>query len=1088
MALLTSAFSIYVLQQNAYAETPGRTNDSACLKPGETSLFPYGFFCGSDGNYYDPVQVNETAGVSSPANSGDSSEEKNFTVPYGTTSLSMTMAYANSGPAKSDYANPGIMPWVTVASPTVGVVTGISADRGGVGNRACPGATTSSPGVVYGQSSYGGDAPYPANADVSPYGYVGSSGQVNCDVGGKMVYWPNQSTSTSHSYTFTINIASGSEGSKICVRGNMSVYYSSNLGKSEFGKYGLFPTSGTNYSDDNSVASHLAKQSQRRCYTIASNPKPIGHLTISGDCKTYKVDGYDPSSSNSRVSYKIIRNGTSTEIPEGNTTSRYDTSNRTNPSLFRVNREYALKIKDLNNGLWYSVDTQTLGGNCGGGGGCGTSGQPACPSTKTQPLCNKFIATSLRGGAGLDNHTFYRFTLFHDNTPHYSAGPRNSSPPPRVDENDNRNFATMSNNDDGSGADMVVFKHSYTQDDKGYSFDFPSPKGANRLLYVESWTHDSDNDTWTYSGGATKIVQAQNCYLATCSIDSIQAVEDVPGDPSQPNPAKAGGLVRVTGTITNASSTDPNQPIPFPGDHLYLRGKAPDYNTILYDVGTSFEGTYNFAFNVSARSVVGQTVLDTQLDYGSAFTLSQCGGGTISAYGPFQLTPTAGFGSTNWENPTSISYNGHVAATAVPNPPGRIPATASLTLTKNGSTVQSGGGASNFNDKDYGPSTYNPTSIAAGDTYCVSMEVYPATGWIGPGDDISNPAGATSSSNCPQVHNEPYVHAFGSDVFAGGGFGSNCVNTGKGIETYLRTTGNAGAGILPAGSGVQLGALAIGPSEGFNSALLRGNSPTGPTGLSFANTVNTGGGGSTAKTGGSLGGNHCIHDYYRNKVASTVTNTAATNVTSLPTDNSTRYTRSITLGAMNIPLGTKKTIYVDGDVYITGNIAYSTDYQTIDNIPSLTIVSKGGSIYIDNDVTQLDGTYVSQPSDENGGSNNGTGGNIYTCATASSPVAYTNVLDSCNNQLVINGSFVGQHVFLLRSFGSLRNSQSGERLSAGARTCESQEGSQQTNNGDCAAEIFNYSPEAYFGQKNTSTQSGPTTGIFDYITSLAPIL
>ncbi len=179
---------------------------------------------------------------------------------------------------------------------------------------------------------------------------------------------------------------------------------------------------------------------------------------------------------------------------------------------------------------------------------------------------------------------------------------------------------------------------------------------------------------------------------------------------------------------------------------------------------------------------------------------------------------------------------------------------------------------------------------------------------------------------------------------------------------------------------------------------------------------------------------------------------------------------------------TTLTIFVDGDVHIRGNIVYgNTNWGSIDKIPSFQLIVKG-DIFIDSGVSQLDGLYVAQP-------NGGTGGNIYTCSSPSG-VGYTSansdLLDKCRRQLVVNGAFVAQKVFLSRSFGSLRNSYPGEHLVNGvAQDCTD---SGTTGVKDCAAEIFNVSPEMLLAQPGTTAQSGPTTGKYDFITSLAPVL
>ncbi len=167
--------------------------------------------------------------------------------------------------------------------------------------------------------------------------------------------------------------------------------------------------------------------------------------------------------------------------------------------------------------------------------------------------------------------------------------------------------------------------------------------------------------------------------------------------------------------------------------------------------------------------------------------------------------------------------------------------------------------------------------LKAGDEYCARINVAYLEGYVGsdPNEVFYDPSrpdlrrdNSVVTSDCETVSNKPYVHFLGADVLAGGGFGdaSSCTNTNGGIQTYLKTTG----GSVPRerGSGVQIGALSLGPVNGFSSAQLRSASaPIGPTGLSFSNTDNISGSGSASGTGGNLGGTHCVTDYFATKPA-----------------------------------------------------------------------------------------------------------------------------------------------------------------------------------------------------------------------------
>jgi hypothetical protein len=473
---------------------------------------------------------------------------------------------------------------------------------------------------------------------------------------------------------------------------------------------------------------------------------------------------------------------------------------------------------------------------------------------------------------------------------------------------------------------------------------------------------------------------------------------------------------------------------------------------------------------------------------------------TVKTYQEFSIDPTAQIHDTDSEEPATVNYKTYGDKQFGPD----TNTNAHSWLTKQ----PSGGSAGTVKGVDTTNHTYgnsstttdefsypNPT-ITPGDSFCAHVTIDNAHGWLGP-DGVINGAPRTGDSGCLNVVNEPYVHFLGSDVMAGGGFGDNCVIDNGGIYTYLKQTGSGTN--LPRGSGVQIGALAINAIDGFSSAMLRGSDPKGSTGLSFANSANVdpGTGPGNPHEGGHLGGaSRCLEDYYggKSKDITDDTGSSSLNLATLSGENTKSYnpggngTGTLTINSSSpIAPGTKTAIYVKGDVHITSNIEYgsidgsSANWGTIENVPSLRLIVYGGKVTIDNNVTQLDGLYVSQPNGNNGGS-------IYTCEIST----YSAVLDNCRNQLVVNGAFVAKQVFLLRSFGSLRNSSPGERLINAIKTCASYTGTADTSRGDCAAEIFNFSPELYLsqfgGDPGGTPTTGPTKGTYDYITSLSPVL
>lgn len=563
---------------------------------------------------------------------------------------------------------------------------------------------------------------------------------------------------------------------------------------------------------------------------------------------------------------------------------------------------------------------------------------------------------------------------------------------------------------------------------------------------------------------------------------------------------------------TFAAPQDNNGAVP-----LGPSGTPADHTTVSFWSDTGPPGGF-FGASTAPGGDPNQTTVAGNVVYSTP--ISGTCSHHVDAYAKFILTahaykPLSGLD----ENPLTIPYETAVES-SLPGYP--ISASTSSNFSKvGGPTLDShnndvrdyySGPRNGFGTQDTLTTGSKPpvAPLNPGDTYCSYIQIDNwNTGYRGPGNstDIADTKvipGSDTDSSCTKIVNEPYVHFFGSDVSAGGGFtgiSPNCTNTG-GINTYTATTGfnNGGTG-PPVGSGVQIGALTIGPINGFSSALLRGSSPEGSTGLSFSNTFNVSGTGPGAPgLGGYVGGKHCINDYATklpNGIAATPTPpnlsvTTATNgdgtvnkgtpVLYTPPTGST-----LTISASTIAEATNQAIFIKGNnihVRITGNIVYNipaTGWGGIERIPSLLIVVVGGDITVDAAVNQLDGIYVSEPDSSN------SGGTIHTCTEAAA--GDTSLYDNCRHQLLVNGAFVAKHVYLDRSFGTLRNGSAGDYLynPTGSPVC-GDSGSTASDNvnrayNDCAAEIFNFDPEVYLSQPPITPSRG-----YDYITSLSPVL
>ncbi len=361
---------------------------------------------------------------------------------------------------------------------------------------------------------------------------------------------------------------------------------------------------------------------------------------------------------------------------------------------------------------------------------------------------------------------------------------------------------------------------------------------------------------------------------------------------------------------------------------------------------------------------------------------------------------------------------------------------------------------------DYTKVDSKPVSnVSAGDQYCAQTWINRAHGWRGPGgdNDVVGATDASSPQQCDTVSNKPYLRVYGNDVSAGGGFGEQAGGAG-GIKTNFSATKN--------GSGVQFAAFALDAINNFSSGTLISGASLPSKVDTFANNFGEASG-SLGKLGGSFGSNMKATDFY--------------DITMIDSGDEveTRTSRNISVNSLSklqthangdVDLGGgdiagRKGLYVDGDVYIKGDIKYPDD---ISGLPYFALIVKG-NIYIDPSVTRLDGLYVAQPKDDN------SAGQIITCANSSGPLKnYDN--PGCRSKLTINGAFVAKSVRFLRTLDSLRDS---------SRTDDA-------ITREHAAEIFNFIPEMYLGTppfKNEGVGAGSgSTGRYDSIMTLPPIL
>jgi hypothetical protein len=926
---------------------------------------------------------------------------------------------------------------------------------------ACPGQGATG---VYAKNPDGSNA-YPvynynvgygvSSQDASPAGYTRAEGYENCGEQGKMIYWRANGVgaNTDFARSFTINLT-GQEG-QVCVRENVSVIYSSDTH--------IFPTSDRANidgapADITASLPRVAKQSQRHCFyaeddhpgpstgSIACNP------SIYSGTKGFHISGYDPDHASNTVRFEVIHaNGA------GYTQDIYSTTSKNGgnyPFTWIANRTYILKVYDIDNQQPYTI-TSIDSNTCSGGSTAVANGQ--CVTTFVQDETTHPVTFPNGVTANFNTNTFVRVR---DDYNRSLIGAGNSTAP------------------DGRGQYQIGNGQSKT-------FNYYPEQTPNVYIQVIRQYHNTiDNKWYTYSdSGPVKHV----CFVATCSIDIISSrpdgiilentpvwahivLDNFPRDGSYPDklPLPAAMNSHNLSLTTNGGVENDVGAVDLGGSgEVYVPINADP--TLATQTVSAYPDFYGYGS-------IGATAPGYSPDCSASFTV----------YHYFEVKPSAVILSADPENPTgpgAIQYQ--TCGNKITGPDVTAQDHTWLSEDTNGANAQDQGTVARvYGNNVCNTYTYSPPTVIPGNSYCANITITNAKGYVDAAGNVIDGTPDSAKSTCLTITNRPYVHFKGSDVFAGGGFGDNCVTTGGYINAYTKTTGAQAAG-----SGSQFGALALQQIFGFNSANLRTTFPTASKDLTFANNV------AAPAMGGNLGlASHCVTDYFGKMptaVKAAGPNTTATTA-NVGVDGAQYYkppgSGTLTLNAGTIPAGVNQAIYVEGNVYITGgNITYqnSGGYGSIANVPSLMVIVKGGNIYIDPSVTQLDGVFVAEPT-------SGSNGDINTCSGAT-PIPLTAIFDNCKQRLVVNGALVANRVQFYRTYSSLRNSLNGENdVNTGAHICGTPgidvPGGGPVSNSDCAAEVINFNPELFLSLPAIQAESGPAKNQYDYMTSLPPVL
>ena len=274
-------------------------------------------------------------------------------------------------------------------------------------------------------------------------------------------------------------------------------------------------------------------------------------------------------------------------------------------------------------------------------------------------------------------------------------------------------------------------------------------------------------------------------------------------------------------------------------------------------------------------------------------------------------------------------------------------------------------------------------------------------------------------SDCADVSTRYFFQVINGDVNAAACF-ADCTSSPT-ISAF-----NSGSATSYRGSGGQIAAFATGKIDGFTSASMGSFTAPAPKQLTFANS---GSADANSAYGGGFTSRYQLTNYW----------------TDLKPGNAV------------VDSSSGLIVKTAGDARITlSGASRKVTTVGVGNVPNLQWVIADGDIYIDSDVTDLDGVFIAK-------------GNIYTCGTGFSAIHVGSAMATqCTKPLTIHGALVaGGSVKLqrVRDGGGLKSGQ--------------------------PSEIIDYNPFVWMQSINTNPSTPlPTisSGKLDFMTTLPPIL
>lgn len=334
------------------------------------------------------------------------------------------------------------------------------------------------------------------------------------------------------------------------------------------------------------------------------------------------------------------------------------------------------------------------------------------------------------------------------------------------------------------------------------------------------------------------------------------------------------------------------------------------------------------------------------------------------------------------------------------------------------------------------------------------------------------------------VATRPYFKIYGNDAMAGSTFANvnTCSGTANTSATFIGfnpagTTIPGGAFNYQHGAGAQYALFALGtivevPSSAlrpynFDNTNLGGIGPTNiyPSRQSFSN-VSSAGIVKGSDYGGDSGISRCMPDFWSKAPSPSIFDSVEIGSDGIAALQPT--SGVIATIKVNITRPFKQVVYIDGDARIEDgkNIQYS-NFTNADNASNLTVIVRG-NLYIDNDTTRLDGTYIAQPRPGGAG-----GGLIITCFESSGngrAFTDTEVATQCNRKLTVNGALIAKQVIPLRTNGHYRDGVIPELPGSSS-----------------IAEEFDFGPEIYLQPPNLTDTNTANKSKYDAINVLPPV-